>query len=92
MSILSPSQIQTYLEDGILVVPLLSSDELLEAQHGLVATLWEECGVDVHNLEGTGWKLAGASSTFGAGAFYNGTTCSYYSVFLQKIHQRVTLL
>lgn len=68
-SLLSPSQIQTYLKDGILVVPLLSSEELLEAQRGMVTTLREEYGVDVHDLEGTGWKLTNASSTLGAGKF-----------------------
>ena len=64
---LTPSQIQTYLRDGILVVPLLSLDELVEARHGLVATLLEDYGVDVSDLEGTGRGLMDASSTNGAG-------------------------
>jgi hypothetical protein len=33
----------------------------------LVTTLWEEYGVDVHDLGRTGWKLTHASSTLGAG-------------------------
>jgi hypothetical protein len=65
--ILTPSQIETYLRDGILVVPLLSSSELLEAQRGLVDTLWEEYGVDVRDLEGTGRGLMNGSSTNGSG-------------------------
>eukprot|EP00804_Cyclotella_cryptica_P001632 CCRYP_014949-RA/>CCRYP_014949-RA protein AED:0.08 eAED:0.08 QI:119/1/1/1/1/1/3/524/432 len=80
-SLLSPSQIQTYLQDGILVVPLLSSEELLEAQRGLVTTLWKECGVDVHDLEGTGWKLTRASSTLGAG----GVLDIFYPAWKMKI-------
>ena len=64
---LSPEQIQTYLRDGIVVVPLLSSDELREAQHGLVETLSNEFGVDVRDLERTGSGLMAATSTNGAG-------------------------
>ena len=67
---LSPEQIQTYLHDGILVVDnLLSPNELHEAHCGLVQTLHEGYGVDVHDLEGTAWKLVQASSTNGAGKF-----------------------
>ena len=64
---LSPEQIQTYLRDGIVVVPLLSSDELREAQHGLVETLSNEFGVDVRDLERTGSGFMAATSTNGAG-------------------------
>jgi len=67
---LSSDQIATYLKDGILVVDnLLSPQEVNAAQLGLVSTLQEEYGVDVHDLEGTGYRLMDASSTFGAGTF-----------------------
>ena len=69
---LSPEQIKTYLHDGILVVNnLLSPNELHEALCGLVQTLHDGYGVDVHDLEGTAWKLVQASSTNGAGRFHN---------------------
>ncbi|KAL7509633.1 hypothetical protein ACHAXN_006575 [Cyclotella atomus] len=67
VDLLTPAQIQTYLNDGVLVVPLLSAVELQEAQCGLVDTLKEEYGVDVGDLEGTGRGLMAASSTNGAG-------------------------
>ena len=67
---LTPEQIATYLKDGILVVDnLLTPQEINDAQLGLVSTLQEEYGVDVHDLEGTGYRLMDASSTFGAGKF-----------------------
>ena len=67
---LSSEQIATYLKDGILVVDnLLSPQELYDAQLGLVSTLKDEYDVDVHDLEGTGYRLMDASSTFGAGTF-----------------------
>ena len=66
-NLLTDSQIQAYLRDGILVVPLLSEDELRDAQRGLVETLREEYGVDVRDLQGTGRGLMDASSTNGAG-------------------------
>jgi len=67
---LSSEQIATYLTDGILVVDnLLTPQELYDAQLGLVSTLKEEYGVNVYDLEGTGYRLMDASSTFGAGKF-----------------------
>ena len=68
---LSAEQIATYLKDGILVVDnLLTPQEVHDAQHGLVvSTLQDEYGVNVHDLEGTGYRLMDASSTFGAGTF-----------------------
>ena len=66
-SLLTDSQIQSYLRDGILVVPLLSEDEVRDAQRGLVETLREEYGVDVRDLKGTGRGLVDASSTNGEG-------------------------
>ena len=66
--LLSAEQIATYLKDGILVVDnLLTPHELHNAQLGLISTLNEEYGVNVHDLEGTGYRLMDASSTFGAG-------------------------
>ena len=65
---LSSEQIATYLKDGILVVDnLLTPHEIHDAQLGLVSTLQEEYGVNVHDLEGTGYRLMDASSKFGAG-------------------------
>ena len=65
---LSAEQIATYLKDGILVVDnLLTPQEIHDAQLGLVSTLQEEYGVNVHDLEGTGYRLMDASSKFGAG-------------------------
>ena len=73
---LSSEQIATYLKDGILVVDnLLTPHEIHDAQLGLVSTLNEEYGVNVHDLEDTGYRLMDASSTFGAGtlhAYING--------------------
>ena len=69
---LTPDQINTYLRDGILVVDnLLSSQELYDAQCGLVSTLKEMYGVDVNDLENTGHRLVDASSTNGAGMYHN---------------------
>ena len=65
---LPTEQISTYLKDGILVVDnLLSPQEVNDAQLGLISTLKDEYGVDVHDLESTGYRLMDASSTFGAG-------------------------
>ena len=65
---LTPQQINTYLHDGVLVVDnLLSPDELNDAHCGLVQTLRDEYGVNVHDLERTGRGLVEASSTNGAG-------------------------
>jgi hypothetical protein len=66
---LSPRQVESYLRDGILVVDLLSRDEVREARRGLASTLLDEYGVDVNDLAGTGRYLANASSTNGAGTF-----------------------
>lgn len=71
---LTSEQVQTFLRDGIVVVPLLSSDELREAQHGLIETLSKEFGVDVQDLERTGIGLMDASSTNGAGELDCNTT------------------
>ena len=67
---LTSDQINTYLRGGILVVDnLLSSQELHDAQCGLVSTLKEMYGVDVNDLENTGHRLVDASSTNGAGMY-----------------------
>jgi hypothetical protein len=88
VDLLTPAQIQTYLNDGVLVVPLLSAVELQEAQCGLVDTLKQEYGVDVGDLEGTGRGLMAASSTNGAGELENRygllIHCSVYNLYLGK--------
>eukprot|EP00571_Detonula_confervacea_P002050 CAMPEP_0172324350 /NCGR_PEP_ID=MMETSP1058-20130122/51144_1 /TAXON_ID=83371 /ORGANISM="Detonula confervacea, Strain CCMP 353" /LENGTH=469 /DNA_ID=CAMNT_0013040611 /DNA_START=290 /DNA_END=1696 /DNA_ORIENTATION=+ len=85
---LTPQQINTYLRDGILVVDnLLSCEEIANAQCGLVQTLKEEYGVDVHDLEGTGHKLVEASSTNGAG----GVLDIFYPEWKMKIATNETL-
>ena len=68
---LSSEQISTYLHDGILVVNnILSPHEVIDAQLGLATTLIDDYGVDVNDLEQTGWRLINASSTNGAGMLY----------------------
>ena len=70
-SSLSSEQISTYLHDGILVVNnILSPQEVIDAQLGLATTLKDDYGVDVNDLESTGWRLVNASSTNGAGMLY----------------------
>jgi hypothetical protein len=79
--LLTPSQIQTYLDDGVLVVPLLSAAELHEARCGLIDTLKEEYGVDVADLEKTGRGLMAASSTNGAGKRKLAMNCRFIAFF-----------
>ena len=68
---LSSEQISTYLHDGILVVNnILSPHEVIIAQFGLATTLQDDYGVNVNDLEQTGWRLINASSTNGAGMLY----------------------
>ena len=68
---LSSEQISTYLHDGILVVNnILSPQEVIDAQLGLATTLKDDYGVDVNDLEQTGWRLINVSSTNGAGMLY----------------------
>jgi len=85
---LTPSQIESYLRDGILVVDdLLAPDEIDEANVGLSQTLKEEYGVDVNDLEGTGCGLRKASSTNGAG----GVLDIFYPEWKMKIATNETL-
>ena len=66
--LLTPQQIHAYLRDGVLVVNnVLSTEEIIDAQHGLASTLKQDFGVDVHDLDHTGHNLVRASSTNGAG-------------------------
>ena len=66
--LLSPEQVSTYLNDGVLVVDnLLSPSEVGDAQTSLAQTLLDDLNVDVSNLHETGHNLTKASSTNGAG-------------------------
>ncbi|GAX24710.1 hypothetical protein FisN_4Hh268 [Fistulifera solaris] len=65
--VLSEEQIATFLNQGILVVPnVLSQEEVTEALSGLYETLASH-GVEAHNLEETGKHLQQLSSTGGSG-------------------------
>ncbi|KAL7546247.1 hypothetical protein ACHAWF_009582, partial [Thalassiosira exigua] len=87
-SSLSPAQIATYLDAGVLVVPdVLSPDEVDEARRGLEATLLDECGVDANDLDGTGRGLVDASSTDGAG----GVLDVFYPPWKAKVAANQTL-
>eukprot|EP00617_Octactis_speculum_P025009 CAMPEP_0185745074 /NCGR_PEP_ID=MMETSP1174-20130828/3371_1 /TAXON_ID=35687 /ORGANISM="Dictyocha speculum, Strain CCMP1381" /LENGTH=344 /DNA_ID=CAMNT_0028418871 /DNA_START=26 /DNA_END=1060 /DNA_ORIENTATION=- len=65
---LSDSQISTFCEDGVLVVPNVLSDvEVLAAREGLHEHLLTTCGVDLNDLESTADGLRRLSSTNGSG-------------------------
>lgn len=64
---LTPDQVAAYLTDGILVVDLLTEDELKTARAGLADTLRDGFGVDVDDLDGTAGGIVDASTTNGAG-------------------------
>lgn len=67
MQVLSKEQIETYVEDGVLVAQnIISADELKKYQDGLHRTL-KEHGVDPENLKGTAQNLLKLSSTNGSG-------------------------
>lgn len=67
MSLLTTDQIETFLRDGLLVVPgLLSATDLAQALAGLAATL-QKHGVHVDDLQSTAGGLAALSSTAGSG-------------------------
>lgn len=66
-AVLNDQQIQTFLEDGVLVVDgILSEGEVHAARQGLHQTLLEH-GVDANRLEETAHHLAKLSSTNGSG-------------------------
>ncbi|RYH06916.1 hypothetical protein EON65_42295 [archaeon] len=59
--------IEAFLEDGVVVIPnVLSEEEISAARAGFHATLLEH-GVDVNDLLNTGHNLAKLSSTHGSG-------------------------
>lgn len=65
--LLDQLQLDTFLQDGVLVVDdILSKEELERARNGLEDTLRSQ-GVDPDHLEGTGRNLASLSSTNGSG-------------------------
>lgn len=67
MQVLSKEQIETYVEDGVLVAQnIISADELKKYQDGLHRTL-KEHGVDPENLKDTAQNLLKLSSTNGSG-------------------------
>jgi hypothetical protein len=77
-TILTPSQIETYLQDGVLVVDtIFTKDEIEAAIHGLHHTLSHEYSIDVNNLLETGYHLTSLSSTNGSG----GVLDVFYSDF-----------
>jgi hypothetical protein len=64
---LREEQINSFLQDGLLVVDhVLNKEELSAALDGLRSTLLEH-GVDTHDLERTGHHLKSLSSTHGSG-------------------------
>lgn len=65
--ILSTEQIQSFQNEGILVIPnILSSEEISDALENLHSTLLDQ-GVDTNNLKETGHNLVKLSSTNGSG-------------------------
>jgi len=65
---LTPSQIETYLRDGVLVLPnVLSPKQLDDARIGLHNNLLHQHGVDPDDLRRTGHNLQKLSSTNGSG-------------------------
>eukprot|EP00977_Amphora_coffeiformis_P018602 scaffold6596_cov161-Amphora_coffeaeformis.AAC.19 len=65
--LLTPQQIDTFVQDGLLVVDnFLRPDQVAVAHDGLAASLARH-GVDVNDLERTGHHLAALSSTGGSG-------------------------
>jgi hypothetical protein len=66
-SLLTAEQLQTFLQDGVLVVEnVLTKEELANAVSGLQETLATH-QVDTENLSGTGHNLGHLSSTNGSG-------------------------
>ncbi len=66
-NILSTEQVQSFQNDGVLVVPnVLSSNEIRLALDGLHTSLLKY-GVDTQNLKETGHNLVKLSSTNGSG-------------------------
>ena len=66
--LLSEEQINTFLEDGVLVVNNILNEKQVEAaQLGLANTLKTEAGVDTSNLAQSGHGLHQLSSTNGSG-------------------------
>lgn len=77
-TILTPSQIETYLQNGVLVVDnIFTKDDIEAAIHGLHHTLSHEYNIDVNNLLETGHNLTFLSSTNGSG----GVLDVFYSDF-----------
>ena len=68
LPILSPEQIETFRNDGVLVVDhVISSDDVKAALTGLQDTLLQKYNVDTTDLETTGHYLTQLSSTNGSG-------------------------
>ena len=63
---LSDDQIQQFLDDGVIVVPVLSEDEVQRSRIGFHKDL-KRLGCDPENLSSTASALSGISSTGGAG-------------------------
>lgn len=85
---LTPDQVAAYLTDGILVVDLLTEDELKTARAGLADTLRDGFGVDVDDLDGTAGGIVDASTTNGAG---EGTAQWFRSSQTSKLISSTTL-
>ena len=64
---LTHAQVETFLRDGVLVVPVLTVEEIEKARQGLHSHLKAAAGVDVDNLEETAGALRQLSSTNGSG-------------------------
>ena len=65
-NILTPEQVETFLRDGVVVIPgAITPEEVATAQEGLHAHLFAAAGVDVKDLEGTASGLRQLSSTNG---------------------------
>ena len=78
---LTHEQIETYMRDGVLVVPnMLRPPEVEEAKRGLHGTLRHR-GVDPTDLTNTGRELTGLSSTNGSG----GVLDVYYPGWKMKV-------
>eukprot|EP00164_Ancoracysta_twista_P001163 GFYU01001530.1.p1 GENE.GFYU01001530.1~~GFYU01001530.1.p1 ORF type:complete len:389 (-),score=64.04 GFYU01001530.1:98-1219(-) len=76
---LTDEQVQTFLDDGVLVAPLFTEDEMAQARHEFHEYL-RNFGVDHENWETTAHKLPGM--TGGLGGFVE----CYYQNFKLKLH------
>lgn len=66
--VLTESQVETFLKDGVLVADnIFTNEEIEEAIQGLHQTFWRDYRINVNDLKKSGHRLTYLSSTHGAG-------------------------